>query len=285
MRIIRNIKAMTDWSQAERQQGRRIAFVPTMGALHEGHLSLVRNAKTRGDRVVVSIFVNPRQFAPAEDFAAYPRNFVRDSGLLEAEAVDVLFHPAVEDVYPPDSQTNVEVDGLSKLLCGAQRPGHFQGVATVVTKLFNVVRPDVAIFGEKDYQQLQIIRRLVRDLFLDIEVIGHPIVRESDGVAMSSRNAYLNAEERTAARCLPRSLHKAECLVRQGEASAQAIAAAVIAELANEPLAVVQYVTISDVETLEQVEQIRGAAVLALAVTIGKARLIDNRVLLRSSGE
>lgn len=285
MRIIRNIKEMADWSQAERQQGRRIAFVPTMGALHEGHLSLVRDAKTRGDRVVVSIFVNPRQFAPAEDFAAYPRNFVRDSGLLEAEAVDVLFHPAAEDVYPPDSQTNVEVDGLGKLLCGAQRPGHFKGVATVVTKLFNVVRPHLAVFGEKDYQQLQIIRRLVRDLFLDIEVIGHPIVRESDGVAMSSRNAYLNAEERTAARCLSRSLHRAECLVRQGEASAQAIAAAVIAELAKEPLAVVEYVTISDVETLEQVEQIRGAAVLALAVTIGKARLIDNRVLLRSSGE
>jgi pantoate--beta-alanine ligase len=285
MRIVRNIAEMAGWSQAERQQGSRIAFVPTMGALHEGHLSLVREAKRRGNRVVVSIFVNPTQFAPAEDFAAYPRTFDRDNNLLEAEGIDVLFYPAAEDIYPPGNQTQVQVTELGKLLCGAQRPGHFQGVATVVTKLFNVVRPDVAIFGEKDYQQLQIIRRLVRDLFLDVEIVGHPIVRESDGVAMSSRNAYLNPEERKAARCLLRSLHRAECLVRRGETSAQAIAAEVIAELANEPLAVVEYVTIGDVETLEQIEQIRGAAVLALAVTIGKARLIDNRVLLRSSGE
>jgi pantoate--beta-alanine ligase len=285
MRIIRSITEMADWSQAERQQGRRIGFVPTMGALHEGHLSLVHDAKTRGDRLVVSIFVNPTQFAPAEDFAAYPRNFDRDSGLLEAEAIDVLFHPAAEDIYPPGSQTHVEVAKLSKLLCGAQRPYHFQGVATVVTKLFNVVRPHVAVFGEKDYQQLQIIRRLVRDLFLDIEIVGLPIVRDSDGVAMSSRNAYLNAEEKKAARCLSRSLRRAECLVRQGEASAKPIAQAVIAELQSEPLAVVEYVTISDVETLEQIERIRDAAVLALAVRIGKTRLIDNKVLLRSSGE
>ena len=285
MRIIRKTTEMAGWSQAERQQGQRIAFVATMGALHEGHLSLVREAKKRGNRVVVSIFVNPTQFAPAEDFAAYPRNFVRDRGLLETEGVDVLFHPAAEDIYPPGNQTRVEVKELSKVLCGARRPGHFQGVATVVTKLFNVVRPDVAIFGEKDYQQLQIIRRLVRDLFLDVEIVGHPIVRESDGVAMSSRNEYLNADERKAARCLSRSLHRAECLVRQGETSAKAIAEAVVAELHNEPLAVVEYVTISDVETLEPLEQIRQSALLALSVTIGQARLIDNKVLLRSSGE
>ena len=276
---------MAVWSQAERQQGQRIAFVATMGALHKGHLSLVREAKKRGNRVVVSIFVNPTQFAPAEDFDAYPRNFVRDRGLLETEGVDVLFHPAAEDIYPPGNKTYVEVKELSNILCGARRPGHFQGVATVVTKLFNVVRPDVAIFGEKDYQQLQIIRRLVRDLFLDVEIVGHPIVRESDGVAMSSRNEYLNADERKAARCLSRSLHRAECLVRQGETSAKAIAQAVIAELHNEPLAVVEYVTISDVETLEPLEQIRQSALLALSVTIGQARLIDNKVLLRFSGE
>jgi len=273
---------MAVWSQAERQQGQRIAFVATMGALHEGHLSLVREAKKRGNRVVVSIFVNPTQFAPAEDFAAYPRNFVRDRGLLETEGVDVLFHPAAEDIYPPGNKTYVEVKELSNILCGARRPGHFQGVATVVTKLFNVVRPDVAIFGEKDYQQLQIIRRLVRDLLLDVEIVGHPIVRESDGVAMSSRNEYLNADERKAARCLSRSLHRAECLVRQGETSAKAIAEAVIAELHDEPLAVVEYVAISDVETLEPLEQIRQSALLALSVTIGQARLIDNKVLLRS---
>jgi pantoate--beta-alanine ligase len=282
MRIILKTTEMADWSQAERQQGQRIAFVPTMGALHQGHLSLVREAKRRGNRVVVSIFVNPTQFAPAEDFAAYPRNFVRDRALLETEGVDVLFHPAAEDIYPPGNQTHVEVKELGKILCGARRPGHFQGVATVVTKLFNVVRPDVAIFGEKDYQQLQIIRRLVRDLFLDVEIVGHAIVRESDGVAMSSRNAYLNADERKAARCLSRSLHRAQCLVRQGETSARAIAEAVIAELHNEPLAVVEYVTISDVETLEPLDQIRQSALLALSVTIGQARLIDNKVLLRS---
>ena len=276
---------MMAWSQAERQQGQRIALVPTMGALHEGHLSLVREAKNRGNRVVVSIFVNPTQFAPGEDFAAYPRNFDRDRRLLEAERIDILFHPAAKDIYPPGDQTHVEVKELSKILCGAQRPGHFRGVATVVTKLFNVVRPHVAIFGEKDYQQLQIIRRLVRDLLLAIEIVGHPIVRESDGVAMSSRNTYLDVEERKAARCLSRSLRKAECLLRQGKVSAKIIAQAVKAELQGEPLAVIEYVVICDVETLEPLEEIRGSALLALSVTIGKARLIDNKVLFRSPGE
>jgi pantoate--beta-alanine ligase len=239
----------------------------------------------RADRVVVSIFVNPTQFAPAEDFEAYPRNFGRDKALLEAQAIDALFHPAAEDIYPPGNQTYVEVKDLGSVLCGAQRPGHFQGVATVVTKLFNVVRPDLAIFGEKDYQQLQIIRRLVRDLLMDIEIVGHPIVRESDGVAMSSRNAYLNIEQRKAARCLSRSLDIAECLVRHGEAVANTIAQAVMAELHNEPLAVPEYVAICDVETLEPLEQIYHSALLALAVTIGKARLIDNKILLRSAGD
>jgi pantoate--beta-alanine ligase len=285
MRIIRNITEMIGWSQAERQQGHRIAFVPTMGALHDGHLSLVREAKRRGNRVVVSIFVNPMQFAPAEDFAAYPRNFDRDSSLLEAEGIDVLFHPAAEDIYPPGNQTHVEVKELSNILCGAQRPGHFQGVATVVTKLFNLVGPHVAIFGEKDYQQLQIIRRLVRDLLLEIEIVGHPIVRERDGVAMSSRNAYLNADERRTARCLSRSLHLAECLVRQGKTSAQSIVQAVMAELQGEPLARLEYVAICDVETLEPIAEIRDSALLALSVTIGKARLIDNKILLRTLGE
>lgn len=276
---------MMGWSQAERQQGHRIALVPTMGALHEGHLSLVREGKSRGNRVVVSIFVNPTQFAPAEDFAAYPRNFDRDCSLLEAEGIDVLFHPAAEDIYPPGDQTLVEVKELSNILCGAQRPGHFQGVATVVTKLFNVVRPHAAIFGEKDYQQLQIIRRLVRDLFLEVEIVGYPIVRETDGVAMSSRNAYLNVEERKAARCLSRSLRKAECLLRQGEISAKTIIEAVKAELEGETLALLEYVAVCDVESLEPLEEIRRSALLALSVTIGKARLIDNKVLFRSPDE
>jgi pantoate--beta-alanine ligase len=281
MKIIRNNQEMAHWSETERRQGRCIAFVPTMGALHEGHLSLVRHAKLRGDRVVVSIFVNPTQFAPTEDFTTYPRNLARDKVLLEAETVNVLFYPGVEEIYPSGSQTHVQVEELSKYLCGAHRPGHFQGVATVVTKLFNVVRPHVAIFGEKDYQQLQIVRRLVRDLLLNVEIIGHPTVREIDGVAMSSRNAYLDADERKAAVCLPRSLRRAECLVRRGVVSAAAIAEAVTAELQSEPLAMIEYVTLSDVETLQEVEQIRDSAVLALAVRIGKTRLIDNKVLVR----
>ncbi|MPZ77492.1 MAG: pantoate--beta-alanine ligase [Deltaproteobacteria bacterium] len=281
MQIVRHVSEMASWSETKRRQGRRIAFVPTMGFLHEGHLSLVRHAKERGDCVVVSIFVNPTQFAPTEDFTAYPRDLSRDNRLLQAEAVDVLFHPPVEEIYPTGCQTHVEVETLSKPLCGMLRPAHFRGVATVVTKLFNIVRPHAAIFGEKDYQQLQIIRRLVRDLMLDIEIIGHPIVREADGVAMSSRNAYLNAEERKAAVCLSRSLRKAECMVRRGEASAKAIIEAVGAEIKNEPLAIVEYIKIGDLETLDEVDEIRDSAVLALAVRIGKARLIDNKVLIR----
>jgi pantoate--beta-alanine ligase len=281
MRIIRRVADMGRWSENERRQGRRIAFVPTMGFLHDGHLSLVRDAKKRGDRVVVSIFVNPTQFAAGEDFAGYPRDFSRDSGLLEAENVDVLFHPTPEEMYPEACQTRVDVETLGKPLCGMLRPGHFQGVATVVTKLFNAVRPHVAIFGEKDYQQLQLIRRLVRDLMYDIEIVGHPIVRESDGVAMSSRNAYLTAKERRAAACLSRSLRKAQALVRRGEVSARTIIDTVGADLRSEPLATVEYVKVADLETLEDLEQISGAALLAIAVRIGKARLIDNQVLAR----
>jgi pantoate--beta-alanine ligase len=250
-----------------------------MGFLHEAHLCLVRDAKTRGDRVVVSIFVNPTQFAPGEDFASYPRDFERDRRLLEAEGVDVLFHPSAEQIYPAGAQTFVEVERLSLPLCGSLRPGHFRGVATVVLKLFNIVRPQAAIFGEKDYQQLQVIRRMVRDLALDIEIIGHPIVRESDGLAMSSRNSYLNVEERRAAVCLSRALCKAERLFKRGEKSAAPILRLVTTELQKESLAQVEYVKLCDGETLDDVDEIDGRAVLALAVRIGKARLIDNRVL------
>lgn len=285
MKIISQTAQMAQWSEAERRTGRRIVLVPTMGFLHEGHLSLVREAAKRGDRVVVSIFVNPAQFAPAEDFAAYPRDLERDHHLLHAETVDVLFEPAVEEIYPDGHQTHVEVARLSKPLCGALRPGHFQGVATVVAKLFNVVRPHAAVFGEKDYQQLQIVRQLVRDMLLDIEIIGHPIVREADGLAMSSRNAYLSADERKAAVCLSRALFKADCLVRRGETSAQAVVEAAGAEIDKEPLARVEYIKLADVETLCDVEKIRGEVVLALAVRIGKARLIDNRRLRPGRGE
>jgi len=281
MQIIETVSAMRDWSERERRFGRRIALVPTMGFLHEGHLSLVRDARKRADRVVVSIFVNPTQFGPEEDFAAYPRDFARDCGLLEQEQIDIAFHPALAAMYPDGAETYVEVEKLSLSLCGAMRPGHFRGVATAVAKLFNIVRPHVAIFGEKDYQQLQVIRRMARDLSMEVEIVGHPIVREPDGLAMSSRNAYLTPDERRAAVCLSRSLCKAERLVKSGENSAQSLLLLVRAELAKEPLANLEYVKLCDPESLMDVETIDRSALIALAVRFGKARLIDNRVLTR----
>jgi len=279
MQIIERVQEMSRWSEAQRRDGRRIAFVPTMGFLHEAHLCLVRDGKKRGDRVVVSIFVNPKQFAPSEDFAAYPRDFGRDRALLEGESIDVLFHPSADEIYPVDFLTQVSVDKLGLFLCAPQRPGHFQGVATVIAKLFNIVRPHVAIFGEKDYQQLQVIRRLVRDLNFDIEIVGHPIVRAADGLAISSRNVYLNPEERQAALCLSRSLARAACMVKMGETRGRVITAAVRAEIEKEPLAKVEYITLCDSATLETIAELGEAALLALAVRIGKTRLIDNRIL------
>jgi pantoate--beta-alanine ligase len=279
MRVIEKIGAMREWSEGERRFGRRIAFVPTMGYLHHGHLCLVRDAKARGDELVVSIFVNPTQFGPGEDFAAYPRNFENDCELLQKEGVDVLFYPSVTEMYPQGAQTHVDVGRLSLPLCGALRPGHFRGVATVVAKLFNIVQPHVAVFGEKDYQQLQVIRRLVQDLSMGVEIVGHRIVREPDGLAMSSRNAYLNEVERLAALCLSRALCKAERLFKRGERSAHALVGNASAEIEKEPLARVEYVKLCDAETLDELERIDEPAVLALAVRIGKARLIDNRIL------
>jgi len=279
MKVIEKVSEMRAWSEAERRHGGTIAFVPTMGALHEGHLSLVREGRRRGRRLVVSVFVNPTQFAPHEDYKAYPRDFERDRELLDREGVDVLFHPSVEGMYVEGHQTYVEVGRLGELLCGAFRPGHFRGVATVVAKLFNIVRPHVAVFGLKDYQQFQIVRRMVADLHFDVEIIGHPIIREKDGLAMSSRNAYLDAREREAARCLHRSLKKAALLVRQGEREARCIVSAVKEEIEREPLARVEYVSLCDPRSLEELEAIDGEALLALAVRIGKARLIDNTLL------
>ena len=279
MLVIEQVSAMRDWSEAERRGGRRIVFVATMGFLHHAHVCLVREAKKRGDRVVVSIFVNPTQFSPGEDFTGYPRDLARDCALMEREGVEVIFQPAVEEMYPRGYETHVEVERLSVPLCGAARPGHFRGVATVVVKLLNTVRPHVAIFGEKDYQQLQVIRRMARDLNMDTEIVGHPIVREPDGLAMSSRNSYLTPAERRAAVCLSRSLCKAERLVRRGETAACAIVELVRSELDKEPLAAAEYVKLCDAETLDEIDRIEQRAVLALAVRIGKARLIDNRLL------
>jgi pantoate--beta-alanine ligase len=281
MRVIEHVSEMRQWSEAARRDGCRVVLVPTMGFLHEGHLRLVRDGKKRGDRLVVSIFINPAQFAPDEDFTAYPRDFDRDRRLLEGEAVDVLFHPSIEEIYPEGSQTNVSVEELSGFLCGAQRPNHFRGVATVVTKLFNIVRPQIAIFGEKDYQQLQIVRRLVRDLNFAVEIIGHPTVRERDGLAISSRNAYLNPEEREAALCLSRALKRAECLVKQGVIDGAKIIAAARSEIDAQPLAKLEYLKLCDPTTLADLDEITNSALLALAVRIGKARLIDNTVLKR----
>jgi pantoate--beta-alanine ligase len=279
MRVIEHIQEMRDWSEAERRAGRRIVLVPTMGALHEGHLSLVREGKKSGERLVASLFVNPAQFGSSEDLAAYPRDFERDRNLLEKEKADVLFHPSAAEIYPEGYQTFVEVEKLAPLLCGEFRPGHFRGVATVVAKLFNIVRPHAAIFGAKDYQQLQLIRRMALDLNFDVEVVGCPIVREKDGLALSSRNRYLSREERAAALSLSRSLKRAESMVEEGERESTRIIDAVRAEIEKEPLARIDYARVCGPETLVEVARIEREAILALAVRIGKTRLIDNTIL------
>jgi pantoate--beta-alanine ligase len=279
MRIIEHIQEMRAWSEAERRAGRRIVLVPTMGDLHEGHLSLVREGKKSAERLVVSLFVNPAQFGPSEDLAAYPRDFERDRDLLEEERADVLFHPSAAEIYPEGYQTYVDAEKLSPLLCGEFRPGHFRGVATVVAKLFNIVRPDAAIFGAKDYQQLRLIRRMAADLNFDVEVVCSPIVRDKDGLALSSRNRYLSREERAAALSLSRSLKRAESLVREGEKKSQRIIDAVRAEIEKEPLARIEYARVCHPETLEEAAKVEGEAVLALAVRVGGTRLIDNTML------
>lgn len=279
VRVIETAREMRAWSEAERRAGRRTALVPTMGALHEGHLALVREAQRRGDRVVVSLFVNPTQFGEGEDLEAYPRDFARDRRLLEEESVDVLFHPSAAEMYPHGYQTTIDVGRLGTLLCGEFRPGHFRGVATVVAKLFNIVRPHTAVFGAKDYQQFQVIRRMAADLNFDVNIVSHPIVRDRDGLALSSRNAYLNAPERAAALSLSRALKTAQALVARGERDTAEILAAARAVIESEPLAEIEYVRLCDPETLEDVVRVEREALLALAVRIGKARLIDNAIL------
>lgn len=262
-----------------RREGRVLGFVPTMGYLHEGHLSLVRLARSRADKVIVSIFVNPLQFGPTEDFRIYPRDLDRDLSLLEREGTDIVFVPSAEEIYPPDFQTYVEVTELTKGLCGAFRPGHFKGVTTIVLKLFNIVKPHLAVFGEKDYQQLKVIQRMVKDLNLEVEILAHPTVREEDGLAMSSRNTYLSEEERRSALSLYHSLKLAERLVLGGEKDPERIRKLVKEYIERFPHNRVQYVEIVDPETLRPVDKIKGPVLLALAVFVGKTRLIDNRVI------
>jgi pantoate--beta-alanine ligase len=269
---------MQKFSEAERCRGRRIAFVPTMGYFHVGHLNLMRIGRKRGDCLVVSIYVNPAQFAPTEDLDAYPRDFERDRTLAEEVGVDVIFFPDNREMYPEGYQTHVEVEGITNNLCGISRPRFFRGVTTVCTKLFHIVKPHVTIFGKKDFQQYVTIRRMVRDLNMDIEVVGMDTTREPDGLAMSSRNVYLNPEERKSALSLSRSLHLAGELYDNGERDVSAILGKVLACIAGYSHTEIDYAQICDVKTMKDVARIEGECVLALAVRVGKTRLIDNRV-------
>jgi pantoate--beta-alanine ligase len=279
MQVIRTKATMREMSRGWRLGADRVALVPTMGYLHDGHLALVRAAHARADRVVVSIFVNPTQFGPTEDFAAYPRDEARDLALLRTEGVDVVFTPDAGEMYHPDRQTVVEATGLSRILIGRLRPGHFRGVATVVSKLFHIVEPDLACFGEKDYQQLAVIRTMVRDLDIPVEIIGVPTLREPDGLAMSSRNVRLTPADRAAAPVLARSLGLAESLVADGAGSAQ-IARAVRDMIDAEPRANVQAVDIRDAATLAPVTgRVTRPVVVLLAVRFGTVLLIDQRVI------
>jgi pantoate--beta-alanine ligase len=254
-------------------------FVPTMGYLHEGHLSLVRRARAENDRVAVSIFVNPTQFGPHEDYARYPRDLERDLRLLEPLGVDLVFVPSVEEMYPPGFQTWVIVEEVSRPLEGASRPGHFRGVATVVAKLFNILQPDRAYFGQKDAQQTVVIRRMVQDLNIPVEIVICPTVREPDGLAMSSRNTYLNPEERRAATVLFRALQAAKVRYEAGERDAERLREAMREVIRAEPLARIDYVSVAHPETLQELERVEGPALLSLAVYIGTTRLIDNLML------
>ena len=279
MRVLETIKQMRSACQATKQEGRRLGFVPTMGALHEGHLSLVRAAKVRCDVVAASIFVNPAQFGPTEDFSKYPRSFESDRKLLEKEGVELLFAPSVEEMYPGDAVTFVTVEGLSERLCGKSRPGHFRGVTTVVSKLFHITQSDLAFFGQKDAAQVAIIRRMVLDLNLGVEIVVCPIVREADGLAMSSRNAYLSPQQRRSALVLSRSLAHVKKLSEQGERCTAKLAAAGTQVFAEEPSVRLDYFEIVNPDTLEPVEHISGPDLVAVAAFVGGTRLIDNIVL------
>lgn len=276
---MRVVSTIAELRQARRDHD-RLGFVPTMGFLHEGHLSLVQAAKARMGAVACSIFVNPTQFAAGEDLARYPRDLERDLALLEAAGCDLVFTPEPMTIYPPGFSTRIEVDGVTESLEGAVRPGHFSGVATVVTKLFNMVQPDAAWFGQKDAQQCAVIRRMVRDLDLPVEIVVAETVREPDGLAMSSRNVYLQPDERQAALCLIRALRAAESIFNAGERDADALRDAMAEALAAEPMARPDYVSIADPDSLDELDQLDGrGAVASLAVRIGKTRLIDNLLL------
>jgi pantoate--beta-alanine ligase len=277
--IVRDPGEMQAIANDLRAAGKRIGFVPTMGYLHDGHASLIRAARQRSDAVVLSIFVNPTQFGPNEDLDKYPRDFERDERIAAREGADYVFYPEARTMYGEGYQTYVTVEEITRSHCGVSRPVHFRGVATVCTKLFNIVLPHEAFFGQKDYQQCAVMRRMVTDLNMNLDIVVQPTVRESDGLAMSSRNAYLNADERKQALCLYESLQLAKNMVESGEADTDKIRAAMRVNIEKAPAARIDYVSIADTDTLEELSVIRNQAVALLAVFFGKTRLIDNEVL------
>lgn len=282
MKVIETINQMQQESESLRTAGKFISLVPTMGFLHEGHLELMRVAKEHSDKLIMSLFVNPTQFGPSEDFEQYPRDTEGDLEKARSVGVDMVFMPLVEEMYPEDSQTVVSVKRVTQHLCGLSRPGHFDGVTTVVAKLFNSTKPHLAVFGQKDYQQLAVISRMVMDLNMDIKVIGVPTVREPDGLAMSSRNNYLDPEERKSALCLKRSLELADKMFHDGTREAGLIREAVESFIQSHPFTEVDYIKLCDPLTLEDIQTLGDESLLALAVRVGKTRLIDNCLISRS---
>lgn len=276
MRVISNVSEIRDIVKEWKRDGLTVGFVPTMGYLHEGHESLIKSSVNENDKSIVSIFVNPTQFSPNEDLESYPRDLERDTEICYRNEVDIVFTPTTEEMYDADFSTIINMEGLTKELCGKSRPTHFSGVCTVVTKLFNIVKPDRAYFGEKDAQQLAIIKRLVRDLNIDIEIIGCPIIREEDGLAKSSRNSYLSKDERIAATILNKSLKEAKKILTYGERSSNVIKNSIKEVIANENLAKIDYVEVVDPLSLNKVDIIERDVLIAIAVYIGKTRLIDN---------
>jgi pantoate--beta-alanine ligase len=283
MEVITTVQKMHEKSDALRATGRMIALVPTMGFLHEGHLELMRVGKHHADELIISIFVNPTQFGPGEDLDQYPRDTEGDLRKARDVGVDTVFMPSIEEMYPDHFQTRVQVEDLPLHLCGLSRPGHFDGVATVVAKLFNITKPHLAVFGQKDYQQLAIISRMVMDLNMDIQILGVPTVREPDGLAMSSRNSYLSPEERTSARCLKKSMDLAQILFQGGEKRAETIIDAVRSLILSHPFADIDYIALCDPVTLDDLDSLEEETLLALAVRVGKTRLIDNCLLRKAS--
>lgn len=276
MKIVKTVNEVRGIVKAVRAQGRSIGFVPTMGYLHQGHVSLVEKARSENDFVVVSIFVNPTQFGVGEDFETYPRNLEQDSLLCEKAGTDLIFHPEAKEMYPNGYKTYTEVLGITDRLCGASRPGHFKGVTTVVNKLFNIVQPDKAYFGQKDAQQVAVLQRMVLDLNIDVTIVPCPIVREEDGLAMSSRNTYLSIEEHKAALILSKSLFEVRKHILDGEHDALVLKEWLTSYIKSEPLASIDYVEIVDALSLEPITKLSGEILIALAVRTGKTRLIDN---------